>query len=84
MDIVNDDLKVVIEFLDRCGAEAQGRQRGQPETEAAAKLERFAAGECDEHEREEVCRMLQMHPAWIRWVADRVKLARRNADASVE
>ena len=42
----------------------------------AAKLMRFASGQCDDPERAEICAMLRMHPAWLRWLADRVKLAR--------
>lgn len=40
------------------------------------KLDRFARGESDEKERAEVCDMLRIHPAWLRWLADRVKFAR--------
>ena len=73
---VSNDFKVLIEFLDRFDPEVTGRSQSQPYNEEASKLLRFATGACDEDERTEVCEMLRMHPAWIRWVADRVKMAR--------
>jgi hypothetical protein len=73
---VTTDFKILIDFLDRFGPEASGRHLPEPQTEAAAKLERFARGQCDDAERAEVCNMLRLHPAWIRWLADRVRLAR--------
>lgn len=72
----NDDLKTLFNFLDSFGPEAAGREHPQPQTEVASKLDRFAQGKCSERERAEVCEMLRVHPAWLRWLADRVKLAR--------
>ena len=73
---MNTDFKILIEFLDHFGPEASGRHLPEPQTEAAVKLERFARGQCNDAERAEVCNMLQLHPAWIRWLADRVRHAR--------
>lgn len=73
---MNKDFKILIEFLDQFGIEAAGRELPEPKTETAVLLERFARGECSQEERAEVCRMLRLHPAWLRWLADRVKLAR--------
>jgi len=73
---MNTDFKILIDFLDHFGPEVAGRQLSEPKSEAAAKLERFARGQCTKDERSEVCDMLHMHPAWLRWLADRVKLAR--------
>lgn len=75
-DEVNPDFKILIEFLDRLGPEVSARQLSQPHSEEAAKLERFARGECTDAERAAVCNMLRLHPAWLRWLADRVKLSR--------
>ena len=75
-DKVSNDFKILIDFLDRFEPEVSGRSLPQPYNEDAAKLLRFANGRCEEDERTEVCEMLRMHPAWIRWVADRVKMAR--------
>jgi hypothetical protein len=78
---MNQDFKILIEFLDQFGAEAAGRELPEPKTETAVLLERFARGECTQEERAEVCHMLRLHPAWLRWLADRVKLARQSATA---
>ena len=71
-----NDFKILLEFLSRFGPEVSGRHLPEPQTEAGLKLERFARGQCDEAERKEVCEMLRLHPAWLRWLADRVRLAR--------
>jgi hypothetical protein len=76
---MSNDFETLIDFLQRVGPEAAGRAFEQPETEAAVKLERFARGGCAESERREVCEMLRLHPAWLRWLADRVKMARPHA-----
>lgn len=73
---MSNDFKTLIEFLERLGPEVSGRELPAPPSEAAAKLQRFAAGECDPVERGEVCELLRLHPAWLRWLADRVKMAR--------
>lgn len=79
---MNADLKILTDFLDHFGPEVTARQLSQPHEEAAVKLTRFARGECNDTERAEVCGMLRIHPAWLRWLADRVKLA-RHGDCSV-
>ncbi len=73
---VNSEIKILLEFLERFGPEVTAHQLPEPRGDAAAKLDRFARGLSSEDEREEVCSMLRMHPAWLRWLADRVKLAR--------
>ena len=79
---VNPDFKILIDFLDRFGPHVTARQLPEPHTEAAVKLERFARGQCNDVERAEVCNMLRIHPAWLRWLADRVKLS-RNAEPAM-
>ena len=79
-DKVSNDFKTLIDFLGGFAPEVSGRSHEQPHgDEATEKLARFAAGRCDEKERTEVCELLRVHPAWIRWVADRVKMARSAA-----
>jgi len=73
---MNDEFSVLFEFLDRCGPEVQGHSQGILELQQAAKIERFISGSCDDTERRELAQFLQLHPAWIRWIADRVKMAR--------
>ena len=76
---MSNDFKTLIDFLDHFGPEVSGKALMAPDSEAAAKLQRFAAGACDKDERAEICEMLRLHPAWLRWLADRVKMA-RNGD----
>ncbi|MEO7318717.1 MAG: hypothetical protein ABIZ56_06990 [Chthoniobacteraceae bacterium] len=78
---MNPDFKTLIEFLDHFGPQVAVRQLPEPHTDAAVKLERFARGACDDAERAEVCNMLRLHPAWLRWLADRVKFARDDDSA---
>jgi len=73
---MNNDFQTLVEFLGRCGPEVAGRALSVPMSEDAARLERFAVGNCSDQERAEICEMLRIHPAWLRWLADRVKLAR--------
>jgi hypothetical protein len=80
---MNSDFKILIEFLERFGPEVSGRELSQPQTEEAAKLERFARGDCNDAQRVEICEMLKLHPAWLRWLADRVKLARPRSGTTV-
>ena len=77
---MNPDFKILIEFLDLFGPQVTARQLPEPYIDAVEKLERFAHGACSEQERAEVCQMLRLHPAWLRWLADRVKLARDDDD----
>ena len=77
-----EDFSVLFEFMERCGPEVEGHGLTVLETQQAAKIERFISGACDETERRELARFLQLHPAWIRWVADRIKMA-REVDAEV-
>ena len=73
---MSNDFKTLIDFLERFGPEVSGRALMAPHSEAAARLQRFATGACSKEERTEVCEMLRLHPAWLRWLADRVKMAR--------
>ena len=75
---MNNDFNTIINFLERFGPEVSGRQLPEPKTEITSKLERFVRGECKTPERAEVCSMLRMHPAWLRWIADRIRLAREH------
>ena len=76
MSRMSNDFKTLVDFLDRFGPEVSGKALMAPHSDAAAKLQRFATGACSKDERTEVCVMLRLHPAWLRWLADRVKMAR--------
>ena len=73
---MNNDFQTLVEFLGRCGPEVTGHGGPQPGSVEAEKLSRFAAGQSDKDERAEICSMLRLHPAWLRWLAERVKMAR--------
>ena len=76
---MNDDISLLIDFLDRSGPEVTGRGlAGLAElgTKQTAMIERFIEGRSDHNERRELAAFLQLHPAWIRWIADRVKMDR--------
>ena len=82
MGRMSNDFKTLVDFLDRFGPEVSGKALMAPHSDAAAKLQRFATGACSKDERTEVCEMLRLHPAWLRWLADQVKMARGGADGA--
>ena len=73
---MNDDLRALFTYLERFSPEVSGHHAAEPEPTAVEKLERFARGEVNAEERAQLCELLRLHPAWLRWLADRVKLAR--------
>jgi hypothetical protein len=73
---MKDDISSLLEFLERSGPEVRGCGPVGLRDEQFALIERFIAGRCDEVERRELSEFLQLHPAWIRWIADRVALSR--------
>ncbi len=76
---MSNDFKTLIGFLDQFGPEVSGKAMMAPYGEDADRLQRFASGLCNEEERTRICEMLRLHPAWLRWLADRVKMARDTA-----
>jgi hypothetical protein len=79
VDMTNE-ISALWEFLERCGPEVYGHSLQGLQAEQIAMIERFIAGKCDDVERRELSEFLQLHPAWIRWIADRIKMARELAD----
>jgi hypothetical protein len=77
---MNNEISALWDFLERCGPEVYGRSLNGLQAEQIAMIERFIAGKCDDHERRELSEFLQLHPAWIRWIADRVKMSRELAE----
>jgi hypothetical protein len=73
---MNTDLNILFEFLEQAGADVAGRESSEPEVHVVQLLERFSRGECDPLERADVCRMIRLHPDWLRWYASRVRLSR--------
>jgi len=80
---MNDDISTLLNFLESHGPEVRGHVLSGLESEQIAMIERFIAGRCDAEELRDLSEFLQLHPAWIRWIADRVKLARELGDSSV-
>lgn len=60
-------------FLKRCSAEVEGRESETPPAELAAQLDRLASGDCNEEERERICRLIRKNPGSIKYLAGRAK-----------
>ena len=80
---MNDDIALLLDFLERSGPEVCGHGLTPLEAEKIAMIERFIAGRCDDAERRELSEFLQLHPTWIRWIADRIKGSRELDESSV-
>jgi hypothetical protein len=79
---MNEDISVLLEFLEKCEPEVVGHGLSDLNAQRMAMIERFIAGQCSEVERRELSEFLQLHPAWIRWIADRVQLSREVEEPS--
>jgi hypothetical protein len=77
---VEDDLNALFEFLEQFAPEVSARSVAEPDAISVARLERFASGQSPAAERAEICRLLQTHPHWLRWLASRVKSTRAKRD----
>jgi hypothetical protein len=77
-----DDISLMLEFLKRCEPEVEGHGLNDLNAERRALIERFIAGQCNDVERRQLSEFLQLHPAWIRWIADRVQMARESGEAA--
>jgi hypothetical protein len=62
---VNDDFKILLEFLDGDVQEVAGRSAIAIPAELTEKIARFANGECTEEERVEMKKLLQQQPDLI-------------------
>ncbi len=81
---MTDDISLLLEFLGRCEPEVTGHGQRELNAHRTALIERFIAGQCTDVERRELSEFLQLHPAWIRWIADRVELAREVTETPAE
>jgi len=73
---MKDEISLLLEFLGRCEPEVRGHGLTELSAERMALIERFIDGQCNDVERRELSEFLQLHPAWIRWIADRVQMSR--------
>jgi hypothetical protein len=79
---MSNDFSLLLDFWERTAPEVCGRGTMGLDAEQIVMIERFIAGNCNEQERRELSEFLQLHPAWIRWIADRVKMAREISGGS--
>ena len=80
---MNDDVAQLLAFHGRCGPEAVGHGQTELDDKHIALINRFIAGQCSEEERRELSTFLLENPAWLRWIADRVKASRDESQETV-
>ena len=73
---MNDDFKILLEFINGDVQEAAGRAAATIPTELREKIARFASGKCTEEERVEVKKMLQEQPSLIAALVNETKALR--------
>jgi len=73
---MNDTFQIISGFLDRFGAEVEGRILQEPPDEVKASLERFARGNLPTEEQPGVFEILNRNPQWVAWLASEVKSLR--------
>ncbi len=71
-----DELKTLIEFLDRFSGEVEGRSLDQPPDALKVRLRDFARGQLPEAQRAELIGQLKDHPDWIALLAAEAKALR--------
>lgn len=76
--VMDAAFKTLFDFIALHEGEVSGRAVLEPAPEEATQLERFVRGECSALERAQLCSRLRENPASLRWLAARVKLARRS------
>ena len=74
---VNDDFKILLEFLDGDLREVGGRAAAPIPTEIQEKIVKFASGKCTEEERTEMKAMLQEKPELIPALVTETKALRQ-------
>jgi len=80
---MNDDFGLLLKIYARIGPQVAGHSAAPPLLSSQMEMiERFIEGHCDASERREIAEFLQAHPAWIRWVAERVMMEREAGGAS--
>jgi hypothetical protein len=62
---VNDDFHILFELLEGRAQEVSGRAAASVPPELREKMERFAAGSCNEEEREQMKKLLREQPDLI-------------------
>jgi hypothetical protein len=73
---MSDTFQILSGFLDRFGAEVEGRILQEPPDEVKSRLEQFARGSLPVEEQTGVFEMLNRNPQWVAWLASEVKSLR--------
>ncbi|HSV64037.1 MAG TPA: hypothetical protein VLH83_11890 [Chthoniobacterales bacterium] len=77
---MNDDFKILLEFLEGDVSEVAGRSAATIPAELREKIARFASGKCTDEERVEMKKMLQEQPHLIPALVTETKALRQAAE----
>ena len=77
---MNDDFKILLEFLDRDVQEVAGRSVATIPADLKEKIARFANGKCTEEERSEMKKLLQEQPNLIPTLVAETKALRQPSE----
>ena len=77
---MNDDFKILLEFLDRDVQEVGGRSAATIPADLKEKIVRFANGKCTEEERVEIKKMLLEQPDLIPTLVAETKALRQPSE----
>jgi hypothetical protein len=77
---VNDDFKILLEFLDGDVQEVAGRAAAAIPADLKEKIARFASGKCTEEERMDMKKLLQEQPELIPTLVAEAKALRPAAE----
>ena len=68
-----ETFEILAGFLERFGAEVEGREAEEPSEEAKAQLRKLARGSLPQADETEFYVLLDQHPQWVAWLAQEVK-----------
>ena len=71
-----DELKTLLEFLDRFSGEVEGRSLEPPPEELKEQFRDFARGQLPEPPRRELIGQLKIHPDWVALLAQEARSLR--------
>lgn len=78
---MQNTFEILTGFLDRHGAEVEGRETRTLPNELKTRLQSFARGELSEADQADLIRRLNERPEWIAFLAEEVKALRgQNGD----
>ena len=77
---MNDDFKILFEFLEGDPREVGGRAAATISADLREKIAKFAGGKCTEKERDEMKRLLQEKPELIPALVSETKAIRQPAE----